>query len=80
VPDPAAPVTDVVLAADRDRVAGQLLDVLFKGDRGAISIAAISAAAADAVGTGWKRVDAAAEPRDHALLELAAKLCHTADE
>jgi purine nucleosidase len=30
VPDPAAPVTDVVLAADRDRVTGQLLDVLLR--------------------------------------------------
>jgi hypothetical protein len=29
-PDPAAAVTEVVLAADRDRVTGQLLDVLLR--------------------------------------------------
>jgi uroporphyrinogen-III synthase len=45
------------------------------GDRAAIAIAAISAAAADAAGEGWAARAIAAEPRDHALLELAAKLC-----
>ena len=29
-PDPGAAVTEVVLAADRDRVTGQLLDVLLR--------------------------------------------------
>jgi uroporphyrinogen-III synthase len=60
--------------------AGRLLDALYAGDRASIAIVAISEAAAEAIGTGWKSVHAAAEPREHALLELAAKLCHTADE
>ena len=45
--------------------------------RAAVSIAAISEAAAAPAGAGWKRVEAAAAPRDEALLELAAKLCQT---
>lgn len=40
-----------------------------------IRIAAISAQAAAAAGTGWASVDVAGEPRDQALLALAAKLC-----
>jgi len=45
-------------------------------DRSSISIAAISQAAAESVGAGWKRVEAAAEPRDDVLLALAARLCN----
>lgn len=45
--------------------------------RGAIRIAAISAQTAAAAGEGWQAVAIAAAPRDHALLELAAKLCQT---
>lgn len=45
--------------------------------RGKVDLAAISPAAAAAAGEGWKKVAAAPEPRDHALLELAAKLCQT---
>jgi len=49
------------------------------GDRrGAFRIAAISAEAAAAAGTGWRTVAIAEAPRDQALLELAAKLCQTA--
>jgi len=44
-------------------------------DRSAVEIAAISARTARAAGGGWKRVAVAAQARDHALLELAAKLC-----
>jgi uroporphyrinogen-III synthase len=54
---------------------------LFAGlvpDRAPISLAAISAAAADAAGPGWAAVHVADRPRDHALLELAARLCKTA--
>ncbi len=47
-------------------------------DRSRVSVAAISPAAAAAAGTGWKEVASVAEPRDEALLELAAKLCQTA--
>jgi uroporphyrinogen-III synthase len=42
-----------------------------------ISIAAISDAAASAAGPGWLSTSVASAPRDHALLELAAKLCKT---
>ncbi|HST36700.1 MAG TPA: uroporphyrinogen-III synthase [Allosphingosinicella sp.] len=45
--------------------------------RGRIRIAAISAQAASAAGSGWASADVAAEPRDHALLALAAKLCQS---
>jgi uroporphyrinogen-III synthase len=46
-------------------------------ERDAIPIAAISPAAAEAAGSGWKATLAALTPRDDALLELAAKLCKT---
>jgi uroporphyrinogen-III synthase len=50
------------------------------GDRSAIVLAAISAAAAQAAGEGWRLKAVAAAPRDDALLELAAKLCNTGGE
>jgi len=46
-------------------------------DRSGITVAAISPRTARAAGSGWNEVAIAAEPRDHALLELAAKLCQT---
>ena len=45
-------------------------------DRASVAIAAISAAAAEAVGDGWERVEAADQPSDDALLALAARLCN----
>jgi uroporphyrinogen-III synthase len=45
-------------------------------DRASIAIAAISAAAADACGTGWLSLDVADDPSDNALLALAASLCN----
>ncbi len=45
-------------------------------DRGDIAIAAISAAAAEAVGSGWEIVATTDEPSDDALLALAASLCN----
>ena len=44
-------------------------------DRATIAIAAISAAAAAACGTGWDKVAVANQPSDTALLALAARLC-----
>ena len=44
-------------------------------DRGSVRIAAISAAAADAAGTGWAASEAAETPEDDALLALAERLC-----
>lgn len=46
------------------------------GNRGAIVLAAISPAAAEAAGEGWAAKAVAGAPRDQALLELAAKLCN----
>ena len=46
-------------------------------DKSSIALAAISAAAAQAAGEGWAAKAVAAEPRDQALLELAAKLCNS---
>jgi uroporphyrinogen-III synthase len=45
--------------------------------RGSVRVAAISAAAAAAAGRGWAELRIAAQPRDQALLELAAELCNT---
>ena len=44
--------------------------------RSSIAIAAISPAAAEAVGSGWETVGTAPEPTDKALLALAARLCN----
>lgn len=46
------------------------------GNRGSISIAAISAAAAEAAGDGWETVEIAAASNGDALLALAARLCN----
>ena len=46
-------------------------------DREGIAIAAISPAAAEAAGDGWREVAAADTPTDEALLALAARLCNT---
>ena len=54
--------------------AGQRLAELV-GERGDIAIAAISQAAADACGGGWRRVEAIEAPTDGALLALASALC-----
>ena len=45
-------------------------------DRSAVAIAAISAAAAEAVGSGWKAIEIAGTPTDEALLALAERLCN----
>jgi len=45
-------------------------------ERAGIAVAAISAAAAAAVGAGWEVVEVAAEPTNDALLALAARLCN----
>jgi uroporphyrinogen-III synthase len=45
-------------------------------ERSSVRIAAISPAAAEAVGGGWESVDIAQEQTDEALLALAARLCN----
>jgi len=48
-------------------------------DRGSLAVVAISQAAAESVGTGWKSVAVADQPSDEALLALAARLCNKPD-
>ena len=55
--------------------AGRRFAELVSG-RGSISIAAISDAAAEAVGSGWQGVGTAERPTDEALLALATRLCN----
>ena len=45
-------------------------------ERDSVAIAAISCAAAEAVGSGWRAIESAAQPNDQALLALAARLCN----
>ena len=45
-------------------------------DKSAMTIIAISQAAADAAGDGWRAVKVADQPTDEALLALAARLCN----
>jgi len=58
--------------------AGAHFAALAAGFRLTTRIAAISDAAAAAAGPGWRECHVAPIPRDHALLELAAKLCKNA--
>lgn len=76
------PIEAPLLSATSDSVtlihsprAGQRLAELVS-DRASISIAAISPAAAEATGSGWKSVAVADRPTDDALLALAARLCN----
>jgi uroporphyrinogen-III synthase len=45
-------------------------------NRSCIAVAAISEAAAEAIGEGWQDVERAERPNDEALLALAARLCN----
>jgi len=62
-----------VAAVHSPRAAARLAELVEQ--RSSIRIAAISAAAAAAAGTGWERVETAAAPNDAALLALALRLC-----
>ena len=57
------------------RAAARLAELVDPEHRAHIVLAAISANAAAAAGPGWEKVAIAAEPRDEALLEEAARLC-----
>jgi uroporphyrinogen-III synthase len=70
----AAAMREGAVALVHSPRSGALLGKLAQ-DRSRTVIAAISAAAAEAAGSGWAGVAAAQRPRDEALLELAAKLC-----
>lgn len=76
-PDGLGEVHGQVAAIHSPRAGIRLAELV--QDRSAIGIAAISEAAAQAVGSGWQRVEAAAEPNDAQLLVLAARLCQNPD-
>jgi len=66
---------DCVAAVHSSRAGNRLAEII--ADRSRITIAAISTAAAEACGTGWRSVHESSQPSDAALLALAARLCDT---
>jgi uroporphyrinogen-III synthase len=68
-------LSGLVVAVHSPRAGRRLAELAANRDR--TSIAAISDAAAEAVGPGWDRVEVAERPNDSSLLALAAMLCHT---
>ena len=69
------PLEELVVAVHSPRAARRLAELATTRDRTAV--AAISAAAAEACGSGWERIAVAGRPDDMSLLALAATLCHT---
>ena len=68
-------LTDVDAALIHSPRAGARLAELTT-DKSAMTIIAISQAAADSAGDGWRAVKVADQPTDEALLALAARLCN----
>jgi uroporphyrinogen-III synthase len=76
IADPGLPSLEgLVVAVHSPRAGARLAELA--DTRRYTAIAAISAAAAEACGGGWERVEAAERPDDPSLLALAAMLCHT---
>jgi len=76
IADPALPdVAGMAVAVHSPRGGARLADLV--AERGRTSIAAISAAAASACGSGWEAVSWPEEPSDSAVLALAARLCQS---
>lgn len=76
LPDPElGDLSGAVVLAHSPRAAARLAELV--KDRSNTCVAAISDAAAEALGRGWARVEVADEPTDDALLALAARLCNT---
>jgi len=69
------PMEGLVAAVHSPRAARRFAELA--GTRDRTAVAAISAAAAEACGGGWERVEVAERPNDPSLLALAAMLCHT---
>jgi uroporphyrinogen-III synthase len=69
------PLEGLVVAIHSPRAGARLSELA--GKRARTAVAAISEAAARAVGDGWERVEVAERPDDPSLLALAAMLCHT---
>jgi uroporphyrinogen-III synthase len=76
IADPALPSLEELVIAVHSPRAGLRLTELARA-RGQAALAVISAAAAEACGLGWERVEVAERPTDESLLALAARLCHT---
>lgn len=79
LPDPALAALEqgavaLIHSPRAGRLFGELVDKA-KLARSAIGLAAISPAALDGAGAGWRRAIAAALPSDSALLAAAARLC-----
>lgn len=74
-PDLSAAAGSVALIHS-PRAGARLAELIGADARASVSIAAISEAAAQAAGTGWRMVEIAGQPSDEALLALAARLCH----
>lgn len=63
-----------VMLVHSPRAGRRLADLV--EDRSNIAIAAISAAAAEAVGDGWQAIEIADKPTDEAVLAVAERLCN----
>lgn len=72
-----ATLDDGVALVHSPRAGRRLAELVPETRRAGVCLAAISAAAADAAGTGWATVRIASAPTDEALLALAARLCET---
>jgi uroporphyrinogen-III synthase len=57
------------------RAAIRFSELIDADTRSTIALIAISAAVAEAASDGWEKVAVAKEPRDEAMLEIAARLC-----
>jgi uroporphyrinogen-III synthase len=64
-----------VVAVHSPRAARRFAELFEEGDRSAVAVAAISEAAAGAVGGGWNAVVIAQKPDERCLLALAKELC-----
>lgn len=77
VPD-LSDVANSVALVHSQRAARRFAELVH--ERSSISVAAISSAAAEPLGRGWRQVLIADQPRDEALLALAAMLCKNAQQ
>lgn len=75
LPDPIGLDRTEVAAVHSPRAARRFAELAGTLGRPKVSIAAISAAAADAAGAGWLEVAVAHESTDRSLLALAKELC-----
>lgn len=72
---PVAIPTNTVALLHSTRAALRFSELV--SERSTTAIVAISSAVADAAGPGWQSVTIADQPRDTAMLALAARLCET---